>query len=1004
MGTTFAAKPARNAHKTAENESQHSNHTFKRHLFGIPRSAPVYDISDDYEERFPEDPVGEETGMNARVWRAYLAESMEYDARMVGEARDGLDAMLVFAGLFSAVVTSFLVQTSQNLNQPDFTEITAYLVSELINIQRAAADGNSVNNVPSSPLTPTSSFVPDLRAVWVNGLWVVSLSLGLVVALAAVLVKQWLHRYMAIPSGPPGERSHIRHYRYSGLVRWRVQGIIGSLPVVMHISLALFLLGLVIFFIPIHFALSCVVGGITLSVYILYLFSHLLPILDPQCPYQTPFSDFIVMLSAEIHTFAGKARAALNRLIAKITNSHYDSDGESDSDSTVSDEGPVRTENSLSPRDLEKHAVDCSRHTLSVEALHWLYNLSSDSSIRSLVLQAIGGLPPAASQKVQAVFDYRDIAQIHEHLLRSCTSDNKYPHLRHIIPRLHSTAERLFRLFIFFPGHGLPWPFSFSPSKDNRLEAAYLAQGSWGPSTIEEYRAYITSHTDLLHHPLVWVRLVQHAHQIGTFATYEDSSRISASFCRALLPAVWGPIPSTYTSSSEMIPLHVALRFHLPKDICLYLLGMLSRFDFRELSLNCRVVAAALEFALDHVSAGPSDLNGAHWDIIEYILNQSYDPAEMDSREHADFINFMADFVLRLIKKTGICDHPLRSEQLIARRNSVLKVYWAATMKQVYSQSSVSLEKPSFALLRRATQGTLRQLQLVADRTQLSKHMASNANRVFDILSMALAAGSAEAFQTVVDLDCLELFSKHHQPSQNVAMVNTYVAGLKLLPLDPARETYISHLYEPRNLHFAILSIFEWWPYVHSEHGRVIDLILLRPDDLAWDECRRWLKLVLEWAMNSITLESFIDRQLGEEWEWKIIRAYLIDSTSDSDDMQVDSDAEDLAAGSVYPEPIWSGISKLQGAIQSMDKFFCEREDDIESLIIPPSSVVSSTFSKSDMVTPVDHSPNQSKGEIEEDGLSLAVQVPGGRLLRWKCWIFNRLLALHNQDKSQEYV
>ncbi|KAF5389014.1 hypothetical protein D9757_005142 [Collybiopsis confluens] len=385
MSTTFSARPSRNVRKSAGNNSLNSGHTFKRHLFGIPRSAPILDLSDDYEQRFPEDSMGEETGLNARVWRTYMAESSEYDAKMVGEARDGLDALLVFAGLFSAVVTSFLVQTSQNLNQTDFTEVTAHLLSELIAIQRATADGESIDAVSASPLNATSQSAPDLRAIWVNGLWVVSLSLALVVALAAVLVKQWLHRYMAIPSGPPGERSHVRQYRYAGLVKWQVQGIIGSLPVVMHISLALFLLGLVIFFVPIHYTLSFIVGSITLTVYILYVVSHLLPILYPQCPYQTPFSDFILQVAVGLPLLAVRTRSAFNRLVARITN--YFGHPDDDTNSTESEEWPTPDEHSRAPRDPEKRAVEGSRHTLPVEALHWLYHVSSDVAVRSVVLQ-----------------------------------------------------------------------------------------------------------------------------------------------------------------------------------------------------------------------------------------------------------------------------------------------------------------------------------------------------------------------------------------------------------------------------------------------------------------------------------------------------------------------------------------------------------------------------------------------------------------------------------------
>ncbi|KAE9407264.1 hypothetical protein BT96DRAFT_758470, partial [Gymnopus androsaceus JB14] len=200
-------------------------------------------LNDDYEHIFPEDPFLEETGPNARVWRTYLAESAIFDGNMVGEARDGLDAMLVFAGLFSAVVTSFLVQTSQNL-QVDYTQVSAALLYELV---RAAAEGASANMTVPSSLNPNAKFVPNTLDVWVNGLWVVSLALSLVVALASVLIKQWLHRYMSLRSGTPGERSHVRHYRFGGFETWQVLTIIGSLPVIMHISLALFLAGLVLF-------------------------------------------------------------------------------------------------------------------------------------------------------------------------------------------------------------------------------------------------------------------------------------------------------------------------------------------------------------------------------------------------------------------------------------------------------------------------------------------------------------------------------------------------------------------------------------------------------------------------------------------------------------------------------------------------------------------------------------------------------------------------------------
>ncbi|KAF9036103.1 hypothetical protein BDZ89DRAFT_946743, partial [Hymenopellis radicata] len=208
---------------------------------------PIF--SDDYEKRLPADPIYQETAPNARVWRAYVEEAATFDDMMIAGYRDGLDVMLVFAGLFSAVVTSFLVQVSQSL-QADFIEMSAVLLHDLVSIQLAIAQGIPIANSTTPSLNPASAFSPDGIQVWINGLWVTSLTASLIVALATVLVKQWLHHYVSLPSGTPGVRSHVRQFRFMGLQRWRVHVIIGLLPITMHVSFTLFLSGLVLFFVP----------------------------------------------------------------------------------------------------------------------------------------------------------------------------------------------------------------------------------------------------------------------------------------------------------------------------------------------------------------------------------------------------------------------------------------------------------------------------------------------------------------------------------------------------------------------------------------------------------------------------------------------------------------------------------------------------------------------------------------------------------------------------------
>ncbi|KAK0457159.1 uncharacterized protein EV420DRAFT_1271889, partial [Desarmillaria tabescens] len=203
----------------------------------------------DYEQKLPEDKQYEELGPAARVWRTFLEECAAFDRELVEGWKDSLDVLLVFAGLFSAVVTTFVVQTSQSL-QLDYTLVTASLLYELVNVQRAAANGTLVDSIPRSGLTPFSDFRPATSDSWINGLWFTSLSLSLATALVAVLTKQWIHQYMSVPSGTPRDRCRVRQFRYMGLQEWSVPFIIGFLPVLMSASLGIFLVGLVIFLVP----------------------------------------------------------------------------------------------------------------------------------------------------------------------------------------------------------------------------------------------------------------------------------------------------------------------------------------------------------------------------------------------------------------------------------------------------------------------------------------------------------------------------------------------------------------------------------------------------------------------------------------------------------------------------------------------------------------------------------------------------------------------------------
>ncbi|TFL00402.1 hypothetical protein BDV98DRAFT_487087, partial [Pterulicium gracile] len=131
---------------------------------------------------------------NARVWCVFLEEAGHFDFDMVEKIRDTVDVILVFAGLFSAIIATLASQAATAL-QLNYAQVTSALLMELIAAQRVIASGSTdVSQVPSSPLNAQSppSCTSSSTDLWVNGLWFTSLLFSLSTALLAVLVKQWL--------------------------------------------------------------------------------------------------------------------------------------------------------------------------------------------------------------------------------------------------------------------------------------------------------------------------------------------------------------------------------------------------------------------------------------------------------------------------------------------------------------------------------------------------------------------------------------------------------------------------------------------------------------------------------------------------------------------------------------------------------------------------------------------------------------------------------------------
>ncbi len=250
-------------------------------------------------------------------------------------------------------------------------------------IQRALANGTSIESIP--PAETTSG--PSRGDVWVNGLWFISLTLSLSTALLAVLARQWLHQYTAITSGTSRDRSLIRQYRFDGLLKWRVLVLIGVLPVLLHIALGLFLVGLVIFLMPLNPTSGWTVAGITFLVYIIYIISNILPLVDPQCPYRTPFSDILHVISRRL------VPSLLNHIFWVTSSCIF-------AVVALSSKQQKRRLSSRPPLKLSQPLKEIERQTANTEAvgartIAWLLKSTSNPPTTSIALQALAGSSPA---------------------------------------------------------------------------------------------------------------------------------------------------------------------------------------------------------------------------------------------------------------------------------------------------------------------------------------------------------------------------------------------------------------------------------------------------------------------------------------------------------------------------------------------------------------------------------------------------------------------------------
>ncbi len=271
--------------------------------------------------------------------------------------------------------------------QPDYNQASGFLFFQILN---ATVSNGSQFSIPSSPTA--FNFSPSRSDEWLNSLWFVSLTLSLITALVAVLVKQWLHQYVAIVSNSSArDRARIRHLRYAGLQMWQVPMIIGLLPVLLHASLGLFFAGLAIFLFSLGMKVAWLVSIIGTATYMAYIIALILPLVYPYCPFKVPLTLYVHSLYQFVHD-------TLIPLIIIIRHYPYAHVFGRDRHFCLREYRDWRksfiASYQISPtvKEIERNHVQKCAAKVDAQSLQWLHSSTSNASVHQSVLQAIAGM------------------------------------------------------------------------------------------------------------------------------------------------------------------------------------------------------------------------------------------------------------------------------------------------------------------------------------------------------------------------------------------------------------------------------------------------------------------------------------------------------------------------------------------------------------------------------------------------------------------------------------
>ena len=180
------------------------------------------------------------------------------------------------AALFTAIVTSFVLDSMTELEEDTTTRILRILVAR--------------SNITTEDLQPSN---PPSSIVYVNALWFLSITLSLGASTWAMLCKEWcgFHLQGRQPKDYT-EMATKRQRSLQAIEKWKMELLVMSIPFALHLALFLFFVGLWLRLTDKDPVLGFVVGIPALLIAATYVISTLLPVFT-DAPFHTSASGLI---------------------------------------------------------------------------------------------------------------------------------------------------------------------------------------------------------------------------------------------------------------------------------------------------------------------------------------------------------------------------------------------------------------------------------------------------------------------------------------------------------------------------------------------------------------------------------------------------------------------------------------------------------------------------------------------------------------------------------------